>query len=149
MRNRAGLSLNIRSDERGAALVEAALILPLLFLLTFGIWETARAWNVSNTMEHAAREAVRFAATELPWDGSSPGNVRAVVDSQLAGSSISPSSVQTSCIDRAASPCSFGATSQGYQQVAVELVWPNYTLNFLFFAIDVDLSVEAVGRYEG
>lgn len=137
------------AEERGAALVEAAIVLPLLFLLTFGIWATARAWNVSNTMEHAAREAVRFAATELPWNASSPNRVRTVVDSQLIGSSISPASVTTACIDKGAAPCSFSATPQGNDQVAVELVWPNYVLEFLFFEVTIDLKVEAVGRYEG
>jgi Flp pilus assembly protein TadG len=135
--------------DRGAALVEMAIVLPLLLLLTFGIWATARAWNVRNTMEHAAREAVRFAATEQPWSGTSANSVRAVVDSELTGSSIDPSSVQTQCIDHDSAPCSFTATSQGYDQVAVELLWPAYPLEFLFFSIDVDLSVEAVGRYEG
>lgn len=138
-----------RDADRGATLVETALVLPFLLLLTFGIWTTARAWNVSNTMEHSAREGVRFATTELPWDATSTGNVRDVVDAQLAGSSIPASSVQTACIDQGPSPCSFPATSQGYEQVAVELEWPDYSLDFLFFTIDVDLSVEAVGRYEG
>lgn len=133
----------------GAALVETAMVLPILLLLTFGIWTVARAWNVSNTMEHAAREGVRFATTELPWETGSPDDVRAVIDAELAGSSISPASVQTVCIDQGAAPCSFTSTSQGYDQVAVELVWPDYSLEFLFFTMQVDLSVEAVGRYEG
>ena len=50
-------------EERGAALVEAALVLPMLLMLTFGIWTTARAWNVHNVLDHAAREAARYAAT--------------------------------------------------------------------------------------
>ena len=101
-------------------------------------------------MEHSAREAVRFASTELPWsDSSSPIAVRDVVDAELAGSSIPPAAVQDVCIDHGDAPCSFGATAQGYDQVAVELAWPDYTLEFLFFSIDVDLAVQAVGRYEG
>jgi Flp pilus assembly protein TadG len=135
--------------DRGAALVETAIILPILLLLTFGIWSTARAWNVRNTMEHSAREAVRFASTELPWSLSSESAVRDVVDAELAGSSIPPAAVQSVCIGQGAAPCSFGATTQGYNQVAVELSWPDYTLEFLFFSVDVDLAVQAVGRYEG
>ena len=139
-----------RRKERGAALIETALVLPLLLLLTFGIWATARAWNVRNTMEHAAREGVRFGATELPWNGTtSEDAVRAVVDSELATSAIVPASVSTVCIDLATAPCGFAATSQGYDQVAIQLEYPYYELNFLFFKVDVDLQVEAVGRYEG
>ncbi|HSJ35999.1 MAG TPA: TadE/TadG family type IV pilus assembly protein [Acidimicrobiia bacterium] len=146
MLKRAGAS---SEKERGATLVEAALVMPMLLLLTFGIWTTARAWNVSNTMEHAAREGVRFASTEFPWSGGSASDVRSVIDAQLAGSSIASAAVQTVCIDQGTSPCSFGSTAQGYNQVAVELVWPDYTLDFLFFSMNIDLSVEAVGRYEG
>lgn len=139
-----------REGERGAALVEAALIMPLVLLLTFGLWTTARAWNVSNTMEHAAREAVRFGVTELPWDnGSSPSGVMTVVNAELAGSSIASGSVVPVCIEKDTAPCSFSATPQGYEQVAVELQWPNYELNFLLFQMTIDLGVEAVGRYEG
>ena len=136
--------------DRGAALIETALVLPLLLLLTFGIWASARAWNIRNTMEHAAREGVRFAATELPWTvGSSDNEVRAVIDSELQSSAISPGEVDTDCIELDTAPCGFAATSQGYEQVAVRIVWPDYQLNFLFFQVDVDLNVEAVGRYEG
>ncbi len=135
--------------DRGAALVETAIVLPLLLLLTFGIWATSRAWNVRNTMEHAAREAVRFGATELPWSASSPTDVRAVVDSELSTSAIAPAAVSTVCIDMQAAPCGFSATAQGYEQIAVQLQWPDYELNFLFFKVTLDLDVEAVGRYEG
>ncbi len=46
-------------------------------------------------------------------------------------------------------PCGFTATAQGYEQVAVRIQYPNYPLNFLFFSTTVNLTVEAVGRYEG
>jgi Flp pilus assembly protein TadG len=135
--------------QRGAALIETALVLPMLLMLTFGIWTAARAWNVRNTMEHAAREGVRFAATELPWDGTSQSQVEAVIDAELVTSAIPIANVNTLCIDRATNPCGFNPTSQGYQQVAVRIQYPNYPLNFLFFQPTVNLTVEAVGRYEG
>lgn len=138
-----------RNQERGAALVETALVLPLLLLLTFGIWTAARAWNVRNTMEHAAREGVRFAATELPWDGTSQTDVEAVIDSELNTSAIPTANVNTLCINKATNPCGFTATSQNYPQVAVRIQYPNYPLNFLFFQTTVNMTVEAVGRYEG
>ena len=40
-------------------MVEAALILPLLFLLIFGMVEFGRAYNAKVTVTHAAREGVR------------------------------------------------------------------------------------------
>jgi hypothetical protein len=53
------------SNESGTALVEFAIIAPLLFLLVFGIIEFGRAYNAQNTLTHAAREGVReFAITQ-------------------------------------------------------------------------------------
>jgi len=49
--------------EAGSTLLEIALILPVLLLLTFGVFEFGRAWLIVNTMSHATREAVRLAAT--------------------------------------------------------------------------------------
>ena len=138
-----------KKRERGAALIEAAIVMPILLGLVFGIWTLARAWNVRNTMEHAVREAVRFGATELPWDGGSFGQVEAVVDSELTTSAIPTASVNSLCISMSSAPCGFTATSQGYEQVAVRIEYPNYPLNFLFFSTTVNLTVEAVGRYEG
>jgi Flp pilus assembly protein TadG len=40
-----------------------AFILPLFLFVTFGLVEFSRAWLTVNTMNHATREAVRFAAT--------------------------------------------------------------------------------------
>ena len=47
------------SDDAGAELVEAALVLPLLFMLLFGIISFGRAYNVYQTMTRAAREGAR------------------------------------------------------------------------------------------
>jgi hypothetical protein len=48
-------------DERGAAAVEFALVMPLLILLLFGIIEFARVWNARQTLTDAAREGARIA----------------------------------------------------------------------------------------
>jgi Flp pilus assembly protein TadG len=136
--------------ERGAALAEAAIVMPLLLALVFGIWTIARAWNVRSTMEHAVREGVRFGSTELPWDGTtSISEVEDVVHAELQAASIPVALVNTQCIDVNSAPCGFTATSQGYDQVAVRIQYPDYPLNFLFFSTTVDLTVESVGRYEG
>jgi Flp pilus assembly protein TadG len=50
------------TNERGAAAIEFALVLPLLILLVFGIFEFSRAYNALVTLEHAAREGVRVLA---------------------------------------------------------------------------------------
>ncbi|MCU0311182.1 MAG: pilus assembly protein [Acidimicrobiales bacterium] len=54
-----------RGDE-GTALVELALVLPLLVLLVLGVLEYGRAWGESNTVIRAAEAAGRTAATQGP-----------------------------------------------------------------------------------
>ncbi len=49
----------VDGSERGAALVEAAIILPILLLVVFGIVAFSRAYNAKTTLTHAAREGVR------------------------------------------------------------------------------------------
>ena len=47
--------------RRGQALVEFALVLPLLMLVLFGIVEFGRAWNAKQVLTDAAREGARLA----------------------------------------------------------------------------------------
>lgn len=54
-------------EERGAVAVEAALVLPLLIVLLFGIFEVALLVNDNLLMSQAARSAVRTAVA-LPRD---------------------------------------------------------------------------------
>lgn len=49
-------------EEKGQALVEFALVVPLLLLLVIGIAEFGRAWMARNILTGAAREAARIAA---------------------------------------------------------------------------------------
>jgi len=50
--------------ERGQALVEFALILPVILLVMVGMLEFARAWNLHQVMTDAAREGARRAAIQ-------------------------------------------------------------------------------------
>lgn len=145
--------INKRFGDRGAALVEAAIVIPILLLFTFGIWTTARAWNISNTLEHAAREAARYGATVDPWDpASSPLVVRGVADADLSASAIAPATVDTVCIELimdGGSSCDGTQTNTtGTDQIFVRVQVPDYELNFLFFSFDVDLNGTAIARHE-
>jgi Flp pilus assembly protein TadG len=52
-----------RAKERGQTLAEFALVLPVLFLLAFGIVEMGRLFHAYVTVQHSAREATRYAVT--------------------------------------------------------------------------------------
>lgn len=53
-----------RSNQSGAAMVELALILPLLLLVLFGIIEASWAFAQQNDVRHGAREGARAVAVE-------------------------------------------------------------------------------------
>ena len=53
-----------RCKERGAALVEAAIVVPFLVLLLLGVVDTAWLLAYQNEVRGAAREAGRVAATD-------------------------------------------------------------------------------------
>lgn len=55
-----------RQPERGAALVEMALVTPLLLLLLFGIIEFAWVFSSNLDVRHGAREGARLAAVNYP-----------------------------------------------------------------------------------
>jgi Flp pilus assembly protein TadG len=66
-----------QNGERGAALVEFALIMPLLFALILGMFSGGIAYNRKITLTDAAREGARFGATMMvPAPG--PSNPAAV-----------------------------------------------------------------------
>jgi Flp pilus assembly protein TadG len=48
-------------DDRGQALVEFALLVPILLLLILGVVEFGRAWNAYQVITDAAREGARVA----------------------------------------------------------------------------------------
>jgi hypothetical protein len=67
--------LRCNRDERGAAMVEFAMILPLLVLLTFGIIEFGFAFNTSSDVSQASRAGGRTAAIfstdpQLEWNAA-------------------------------------------------------------------------------
>ena len=60
------------ADERGAALVEFVLVLPLVLLLLFGMIDFGKAFNYWNDETHLANEAARYAVVNKnPLGGSS------------------------------------------------------------------------------
>lgn len=54
--------MKLRRDERGAALVEFAFVLPILVLFVFGIVEFGRAYSARIELTSAVREGARAGA---------------------------------------------------------------------------------------
>ena len=56
-----------RLGRKGQALVELALVLPIILRLVVGMLEFARAWNLHQTMTDAVREGARRAVLADTW----------------------------------------------------------------------------------
>ncbi len=98
--------------ERGAAVIEFAILLPLLILILFGTVEFGRGYNAKSTLTHASREGVRVLALD---SGDAAATARAAAPS-LDGSQIGVSTA-------GGSPCTPG------QPVSVTLTYPfSYTI---------------------
>lgn len=130
-------------SDNGAALVEMALVLPLLLMLLMGIFAAARGWQVHNVLDHAAREGARHGATLDPWNDAAAQGV-AVAEIQAASV---PTGPLQWCVEQGATPCG-NAEIPDTEQVAVQITYPDYQLNFLFFSVTVDLQSSAFARYE-
>ena len=117
-----------RSDERGAAAVEFAMILPLLILLVFGIVQFSLAYNRQQGLHAAAREGARIAS--LPQTTQS--EITSRVNSSLSGIPFSASPTIT-ITPNVTKPCDqrSGATVvvqvQGVTQLDIPL-WGNQSL---------------------
>ena len=144
-------------------------MLPMLLMLTFGIWTTARAWNVHNVLDHAAREAARWAATtpdsvaaldpigrgeilaaSIPW--SDVSGCSSIIESGIpqesatAGAGITvPDGTEKVCIPFGQTP-GLDPTTDDRAQITLQV--KDYRLDFILFSFEVDLTAQAVSRLE-
>src|ERR1700690_843950 len=94
----------------GSEIAEAALVLPILFMLMLGIYWFGRAFNTYATINHAAREGARAAVAQSCATCSSPGpnvpwttnQIAAQVAQSLQASSLDPTQVTNLGVVRAA-----------------------------------------------
>lgn len=77
------MSTLVHRDERGAAAVEFALILPLLCLLVFGIINFGDMLSVRQGVSQAAAEGARAAAVNPGAQADKEAAAKAAVDSAL------------------------------------------------------------------
>jgi len=82
-----------RSDESGQAMVEFAIVLPLLLMLMIAVFEFGRAYHVYHAVTDAARLGARSAVVADP--GTTEDSVYAIVRRALARSSVTGSATIT------------------------------------------------------
>jgi TadE-like protein len=89
LRSRLGLRWGCRG-ERGTAVVEFALVAPILFLLVFGIIDFARMMNYYNVMTQLAAQGARAAAVNRNPDGTAitgPSSIQQMIIDKYTGPS--------------------------------------------------------------
>jgi len=70
--------------RRASSLVEFAVVVPVFFMLIFTIFDLGRLFYVRETLEHAMRQAGRFAVTGNHLTDPQTGNLMTRVDSIIA-----------------------------------------------------------------
>ncbi len=110
--------------QRGAALVEAAMVLPILLLISAGIFEFGRAYQTWQVLTNAAREGARVAV--LPNGG--PASTEALVRQYMQDGQLSKFATAAVSVDRAAA-----ITVNGAPQTASRVVI-DYPFDFMVLA---------------
>jgi len=77
-----------RRNSRGQALVEFALVMPLLLILIVSVFEFGRAWNLHQTITDAAREGARKAV--IADAAITQDSVNAAIAARIAASGFDP-----------------------------------------------------------
>jgi Flp pilus assembly protein TadG len=130
------MKTDTRSRERGQAMVETAIAIPLLLVLMVGIFEVGRAYETWQVLTNAAREGARFAVTPTGTQTNTTALVRQyMADGQLTNSSTAPVIVNRSAsINVNGTPVSASAVTVDYPfqfivlQPVVRLVAPSSTV---------------------
>ena len=80
--------------EDGQAMVEFAIVVPILLLLIIGLVEFARAWNTQQVLTDAAREGLRNSVVANPH--FTYDDLREQIDAALLRASLDPENAQLS-----------------------------------------------------
>jgi Flp pilus assembly protein TadG len=155
------------SGDRGAAVAEFALVLPVLVMLMLGIVSAGLLWNTKLQMAHAVREGARHGST-IPVDqafdsGTWASNVRTLIVNRSAGD-LTSSDVCVALVE-GATPAVFDTDSsfttkgdgtacyddsgEGDDSLRVQVLAAGAgTIETGFWSWDVDLEAEATAKHE-
>lgn len=136
-RRRRSLGKNGADSDRGAALLEFAMVLPLFLLLVFGIMESSWAFAHLNDAHHGVREGARLAAVNGDGDPSTTQDVLSEMCARM-GLASDPNTTVTLTIvqDNADGFDARGATANS----AVRVKYQSLTgfLDFAFGGLTID-----------
>ena len=117
-----------KTRRRGAAVVEAALVLPIVCMFLFGILEYSRYVMTLQVLTNACREGARYAMIHpqpVTVNGTTYGNattdVQAVINSSMAGNLLSGQTVSIYAADSLGNNIGAWNNAQAGQCVCVQV----------------------------
>lgn len=131
----------VRESDRGQALVEFALVIPILLFLLLGIVDFARAWNKYEVLTDAGREATRLAVVD---NGSTEAEVRTVVREAAARAGITVQDADITIVEGAAR----GEPTTVTINHTHELRWVGWMLEIFTNTTTINFSVASTMRRE-
>jgi Flp pilus assembly protein TadG len=143
--------------RRGAALVEAALVLPVVLMFLFGILEYGRYVMMRQVLTNAAREGARYAQIHTQpltvgstTSGNTTTDVTNRINQALAGQKLSGQTVSIYAADSVGNNIGIWNNAQNGQSVCVEIngSYPVIVSQLLFMPISIPVTAKAVMRTE-
>jgi Flp pilus assembly protein TadG len=126
MERRRTTLLDLARATRGTELAEAAVVLPLLFMMLLGIFWFGQAFRIYGTITHAAREGARAAVAPICATCGSTNdpaqNAYNAIKTALAADNLDPNQLQQPTTLPALNSCTGPAVScdGGQSQICVE-----------------------------
>ncbi len=96
----------LHHDERGSALMESAIVLPMILLVMVGIFELGRAFQTWQVLTNAAREGARAAVVP----SANVGTVEALVHQYMEDGQLAAAAAADVTVDQGASLVVNGTT---------------------------------------
>lgn len=109
------------SRERGSAMVETAITIPILLMMMVGIFEVGRAYETWQVLTNAAREGARMSVTP----SSTEEVTTALIRQYMADGQLGNSSTATVVVDKTAT------INAGGTAVSASLVTVDYPFEFI------------------
>jgi Flp pilus assembly protein TadG len=111
----------LRADSRGQALLEFALVLPILLILVLGIVEFGHIWNINQMVSDTTREGARRAV---------------IADASITQTQVHDFMMQRlydAHVDTTVVTITFSPTANWHQSTLPETVTIQFPYSFMFF----------------
>ena len=131
----------LRRGDRGQALVEFALVAPILLFLLLGIVDLARAWNSFQVLTDAGREGTRRSVVD---NGSTVQEVRDVITQAAARAGLEVADADISVVEGAGR----GDPTTVTIQYGHELRWVGWALGLVGADRTINFNVVSTMRRE-